>query len=278
MSFSRPVITLTTDFGSLDPYVGLVKAVILRINPLATVIDITNDVQPLNILQASFLLGNSHQFFPPGTIHMVVVDPGVGSSRRPVILETPQGWFAGPDNGVLSYVLIEGGVKLGEAPVDKVELPQGWHGYHLNNPDYWLHPISSTFHGRDIFAPTVAHISLGVDPSQMGQEVSSLSCLQIPQPTWTKNLILGRIVHVDRFGNLITDISSDNLNGLSRLRIHVGGNIIQELSTSYLSGDWLLAIIGSYETLEIAVKNGSAAESLGYGIGDLVYATKPGGD
>ncbi|MFB3091662.1 MAG: S-adenosyl-l-methionine hydroxide adenosyltransferase family protein [Dehalococcoidia bacterium] len=273
MSPSRPVITLTTDFGSTDPYVGVMKGVVLGINPEASLVDITHQIEPQNILQGAFLLGKGYHFFPPHTIHLVVVDPGVGSSRRPIILETPGGRFVGPDNGVLSYVLTDGGAQPLMGKADQVGLPREWRAYHLTNPDYWLHPLSSTFHGRDLFAPVAGHLSLGVSPQEMGEEVDSLTCLPVDAPTWEDDRLRGRVVHVDRFGNLITDLPSSLLDEAPQLKVDVGGSRIRGLSASYAQGEGLLALIGSYDTLEVALKNGSAAAELGAHIGDAVLVT-----
>ena len=273
MSPSRPVITLTTDFGSIDPYVGVMKGVVLGINPEASLVDITHQIEPQNILQGAFLLGKGYHFFPPHAIHLVVVDPGVGSSRRPIILETPRGRFIGPDNGVLSYVLTDGGAQPLMGKADQVELPTEWRAYHLTNPRYWLHPLSSTFHGRDLFAPVAGHLSLGVSPQELGEEVDSLTCLPIDAATWEDDRLRGRVVHIDRFGNLITDLPSSLLDEAPQLKVDVGGSRIRGLSANYAQGDGLLALIGSYDTLEIALKNGSAAAKLGVHIGDAVLVT-----
>ena len=273
MSPSRPVITLTTDFGSIDPYVGVMKGVVLGINPEASLVDITHQIEPQNILQGAFLLGKGYHFFPPHAIHLVVVDPGVGSSRRPIILETPRGRFIGPDNGVLSYVLTDGGAQPLMGKADQVGLPAEWRAYHLTNPGYWLHPLSSTFHGRDLFAPVAGHLSLGVLPQEMGEEVDSLTCLPVDAPTWEDDRLRGRVVHIDRFGNLITDLPSSLLDEAPQLKVDVGGSRIRGLSANYAQGDGLLALIGSYDTLEVALKNSSAAAKLGAHIGDAVLVT-----
>ena len=278
MSSPKPVITLTTDFGIQDPYVGLMKGVVLGINPDAKIIDLTHGVTPQNVLQGSFLLHHSRRYFPTDAIHVAVVDPGVGTNRRAVLLETPQGRFLAPDNGLLSHVLLRG---LGRpsAKGGPVELPQGWRAYHLTNPAYWLHPLSRTFHGRDLFAPVAAHLSNGVPPSELGDEVGSLHCLPMSTLHWRGDILRGRIVHVDRFGNLVTDIPADLLtvdaspSGPRRgvphgrpfslnVQIEVGVAVIEGLSDSYAEADGLLAIVGSFDTLEIALKNGNAASKL----------------
>ena len=278
MPSPKAVITLTTDFGLQDPYVGLMKGVILGINPDVEIVDLTHGIQPQNVLQGSFLLHHSRRYFTKDAIHVAVVDPGVGTNRRAVLLETPRGRFLAPDNGLLSHVLLHG---LGQ-PSTKgglVELPVDWRAFHLTNPAYWLQPISHTFHGRDLFAPVAAHLSKGVPPSELGDEVATLHCLPMSTPHWRGDVLRGRVVHVDRFGNLVTDIPatllksdatlSDPRRGVpcgrpSRpdLQIEAGGATIEGISDSYAEADGLLAIVGSFDTLEIALKNGNAASQL----------------
>ena len=286
MPSPKPVITLATDFGVQDPYVGLMKGVILSINPDAEIVDVTHGITPQNVLQGSFLLHHSRRYFPKDAIHVAVVDPGVGTNRRAVLLETPLARFLAPDNGLLTHVLLHG---LGR-PSTKggpVEVPVGWRAYHLTNPAYWLQPLSHTFHGRDLFAPVAAHLSNGVPPSELGDEVGSLNCLSLSTPRWTDDVLRGRVVHVDRFGNLVTDIPADLLTvddapsdpgrGVPRgrppplnVQIEVGGAVIEGLSDSYAEANGLLAIIGSFDTLEIALKNGSAASKLSLGPADPI--------
>ena len=264
MLSSQPVITLTTDFGLQDPYVGLMKGVILRINPNAKIVEVTHGVTPQNILQGSFLLQHSIHYFPKDAIHVAVVDPGVGTNRRAVLLETPEGRFLAPDNGLLTHVLLDG---LGQPSTEGslVEPPAGWRAYHLTNTDYWLQPLSHTFHGRDLFAPVAAHLSTGVASSELGDEIDSLHCFAMTTPSWLNDVIHGRVVHVDRFGNLVTDIPAALLTTHDSVWIEVGDTAVNGLSSSYAEADGLLAIVGSFDTLEIALKNGNAAAKLGLG-------------
>jgi S-adenosylmethionine hydrolase len=190
------------------------------------------------------------------------------------MLDTPKGRFVGPDNGVLSYVLTDGGAQPLMGKADQVGLPTEWRAYHLTNPRYWLHPLSSTFHGRDLFAPVSGHLSLGVSPQELGEEVDSLTCLLIDAATWEDDRLRGRVVHIDRFGNLITDLPSSLLDEAPQLKVDVGGSRIRGLSASYAQGDGLLALIGSYDTLEVALKNGSAAAKLGAHMGDAVLVRR----
>lgn len=266
MLSSQPVITLTTDFGLQDPYVGLMKGVILRINPNAAIVDVTHGVTPQDILQGSFLLHHSIRYFPNNAIHVGVVDPGVGTNRRAALMETPEGCFLAPDNGLLTHVLLSG-LGLSSTGGGPVGLPDGWRAFHLTNADYWLQPLSHTFHGRDIFAPVAAHLSAGTAPSDLGYEVDSLHCLPMSAPQWGNSVLHGQVVHVDRFGNLVTDISAALLTTVDYLAIDVGDTRIEGLSSSYAEADGLLAIIGSFDTLEIALKNGNAAFKLSRGTG-----------
>ena len=266
-----PLITLTTDFGTSDPYAGAMKGVILSINPGATIVDISHDVQPQAILQGAFIIGASHGFFPPGTVHVVVVDPGVGTSRYPLLLVTPRASYLAPDNGVLRWVIREGFSREPEVQEgSQVALPEEYKAYRLTSSEFWRHPVSSTFHGRDIFAPVAAHFSLGVLPKQLGQEIDRVAWLPHQEPQRDGDTLEGQVVHVDRFGNLITDIPASLLPLGNPVTIEVSGHQITGLSNSYAEGNWLLAIVGSYDTLEVSVKNGSASQSLAAGVGDSV--------
>ncbi len=247
------VITLTTDFGTADPYVGIMKGVILRINPQVIIVDLCHEIAPQNIAQATFLLKTAFRFFPPQTIHVVVVDPGVGGKRRAIILRTGEAYFIAPDNGVLSGVLEES---------------TDYQAFSISNPKFWLHPVSSTFHGRDIFAPVAAHLSRGVPLEQFGEPASDLVTLPLPRPEVKGDLIVGQVIHIDHFGNLITNIEEELLKG--ELSLEIQGHRIGKLSPCYEAGEELLALIGSTGNLEIAVKNGSAAERLKARIGTPV--------
>lgn len=285
------LLTLTTDFGTADPYVGVMKGVILGINPRASIIDISHDISPQSILQASFIIGGSHPFFPEGTVHVVVVDPGVGTSRDPLLLVTPRASFVAPDNGVLSHVIRQGfafNEGMGESgpspghteracpePAERVALPNEYLAYRLTNAEYWLHPVSSTFHGRDIFAPVAAHLSSGAPPHLLGRQVDQIRCLAVSEPSWDDNSLVGRVAHIDRFGNLISDIPAALLPGDGAMTIEVKGHRIQGLASSYAEGGWLLAVVGSYGTLEVSVKNGNAALALDAKVGDLVSFIAP---
>lgn len=266
-----PLITLTTDFGAADPYVGVMKGVILGISPAASLVDISHDIQPQSILEGAFIIGGSHKYFPEGTVHVVVVDPGVGTSRKALLLSTPHAYFVAPDNGVLSHVLAQG---FPEDPDviggNQVLLPPDYKAYRLNNEEFWLHPVSSTFHGRDIFAPVVAHLTKGVPVHDLGEETDRVAWLATQGPYWEGTILHGRVVHVDRFGNLITNIAKGLLPSVSLPTIEVKGHRVVGLSSSYEEGGPILAVIGSYDTLEVAARNGNASQVLQAQIGDPI--------
>ena len=280
---SRPIV-LTTDFGLDDPYVGVMKGVILGINPRATLVDLTHNIQPQNVPQAAFVLGSSYRFFPAAAIHVAVVDPGVGTARRAVLLITPRGWFVAPDNGVLSYVLRDfmdqSPDQTPEQPPNQattVGLPAALRAFELTESRYWLHPVSRTFHGRDVFAPVAAHLSQGVAPEEMGAPVHGLVWLLAPQPVRHRDHIDGQVVNVDHFGNLVTNIPADALADTEHLVISIRGRRISGLSDTFndrVKGPPpdLVALVGSNGLLEVAVPNGSAASLLDTGIGEPVSA------
>ena len=269
------MITLTTDFGTRDPYVAEMKAVVLRINPKAAFVDVSHHIAPQNVLEGAFVLGSAYRYFPPDAIHVAVVDPGVGTSRRAILLVTPDGRFVGPDNGLLTYAVrnsvgYESAIRGKDfAEPVSVPLPEGCAAYELSNPDIRLSPLSDTFHGRDLFAPAAARLSLGLPPEEVGPLLDSVTCLCIPHPQARESAIAGCIVHVDGYGNLITTIDGSLLRGRS-VDVVVKGRRIRGISRSYQEGPELLAIVGSRDSLEIAVRNGSAARELGAGVGDEV--------
>ena len=271
---AHPPIVLTTDFGLSDPYAGIMKGVVLSINPDAILIDITHQIQPQNIRQGSFVLAASHRFFPESSIHVAVVDPGVGTDRRAVLLVTPTARFLAPDNGLLSGVL---GDYLDTPPLnaERVNLPSSLTAYHLTNSEYWLHPVSNTFHGRDIFAPVAARLSLGVPPADLGRPIQDLAWLPTPKPTQDGNYLLGEVIYADHYGNLITNIPVGELAGATNIMVEVKGRKIRGLSQTFQSPEnnneeGLLALGGSLGFLEIAVQNGSAALVLNAGPGERV--------
>ena len=266
------IVTITTDFGTADGYAAAMKGVILGINPMATLIDISHGIQAQNISQAAFVLSTAYRYFPEGTVHLVVVDPGVGTARRAVILRTPLADFVAPDNGVLSYVLWDAGQPdSGQATPENcsrlIELPPGLEAVAITRPEFWRRPVSATFHGRDIFAPVAARLSLGVPPSDFGEAISRLTVL--PRPGTYRDAVgklVGHILHVDNFGNLITSVRSDDLPAnRGAISIEVGGRYIRGLSETYEERDGLLALVGSSGYLEIALRDGNAGARLGVG-------------
>jgi len=268
------IITLTTDLGLTDAYVAAMKGVMLSINPEVKLIDICHTIKPQNIPQAAFVLGMAHRFFPEKTIHVVVVDPGVGTERRAIILRTPLADFVAPDNGVLSYVLQQSSTK----PVEnndnlrQVELGPGMEAVAITKPRFWRSPVSPTFHGRDIFAPVAARLSLGVPPIDFGEAITSVTMLSLPHPHQAPDgSLVGHILHIDSFGNLITNIKGADLPKTKRtITIEVGNHHISGLSHTYAEGSGLLALIGSSGYLEVSLKGGSACAFLNAEAGNEV--------
>lgn len=273
------IITLTTDFGADDAYVAVMKGVMLSVNPEANIIDITHFIEPQNIPQAAFILDYTVRYFPRRTIHVAIVDPGVGSERRGIILKTPSALFVAPDNGILSYV-IDGLSSNEELTVqysedgEVVTLGRGFEVVAITEPRFWREPVSATFHGRDIFAPVAAVLSLDISPYELGEKITSLHVLPIPKPFLDQDSLIGRILHVDHFGNLITNIKSADLPGKDAV-IEAAGQLIQGITRYYAEGEELMAIIGSSGYLEISLKNANAAEFLNTGIGDEIKIIRP---
>jgi S-adenosyl-L-methionine hydrolase (adenosine-forming) len=271
-----PVITLTTDFGDSDGYAGSVKGVILGINPGACIVDISNSVKPRDIFQASFLIKTVYPFFPDGSIHLVIVDPGVGSDRKAIILKTDRFYFVAPDNGVLTYVIADydpGQISINSMDaysLHNIPVPPGMEAFEITNPRYWREKVSSTFHGRDIFGPVAAHLARGAALSELGRELRTLVVFNRPTIVRGKSgKLVGWIIYVDTFGNLITNISKQELPG-DVFSVKIAGKKIGGLSDHYSQNEGLVALIGSSGQLEIALRNGSAAEKLKVGFGEKV--------
>ncbi len=265
------VITLTSDFGLDDGYVAQMKGAILTVNPQATLVDVAHTVEPQNVAQAAYLIGTVHRHFPRGSVHLVVVDPGVGSQRQAAILATPGAAFVAPDNGCLSQVLED----TGAGPIDgdgRRTPGTGSAAFAITNESYFQKPVSATFHGRDIFSPVAAHLSLGRRPDEFGPPLATLQALPPDSPHRTDDgRLVGRIVHVDAFGNLISNIAADKLpaDGQS-LSIEIAGHTIHGLHRTYSDASGTLALVGSSGHLEIAVNNGNASEVLGATVGSAV--------
>lgn len=244
------IITLTTDFGPGE-YVAAMKGVILTINPQALIVDISHQVEPQDILGGAFVLAAATPHFPPNTIHVAVVDPGVGTGRRTLLVETPQARFLAPDNGLLGLAL-EG---------------KQCRAWELTQPRYWRQAVSATFHGRDIFAPAAAHLSLGVSPQEMGRPVTEMvKALLPPVEMSAGEVVRGQVVYVDRFGNLITNLRREHLPP-GEVMVEVAGRTMRGLSTHYQTGAGLVAFMGSSGYLEIAAPNSSSARLLRVGRG-----------
>ncbi|MBX7237121.1 MAG: SAM-dependent chlorinase/fluorinase [Caldilineales bacterium] len=250
-----PLITLTTDFGLDDGYAGAMKGVILGILPWAQIVDISHAIAPQAILDAGYVLATAAPYFPRGTVHVVVVDPGVGTERRPLAVFTDRAVYIGPDNGVFSRV-------YGDENV------QGIH--QLANPAYRLPQISNTFHGRDLFAPAAAHIAAGIPPHSLGPEVDDPVRLAIPQPQrLADGSLLGEVIYVDRFGNLITNVPVAWLEGRAEWRFEIGGVGIDGFHNTYGRVEVNQAVVlgGSEGLIEVAVRNNHAGAVLGLGTG-----------
>ena len=260
---SLPVITLLTDFGTVDYFVGAVKGAILSVNPQAVITDITHEIPPQDIDAGAFTLMAAYQTFPPGTIHVAVVDPGVGSARRPIIVKTEKHFFVGPDNGLFTYIY------------DREPEPQT---FHITAVKYFRHPTSSTFHGRDIFAPVAAELSMGTKPERFGPLIKDVVRVRSSlKPVVQKDgRIQGRIIHIDRFGNCITNITQELFDRGTDSTLSIKRKTIRSFNTSYNDGptDEVFAIWGSAGFLEISVKNGSAARLLKADAGDGVVLTQ----
>jgi S-adenosylmethionine hydrolase len=329
-----PIITMTTDFGQYDGYVGTMKGVIHTLLPNAKVVDISHEITAHQINEGAFIVYRSYRYFPASAVHIAVVDPGVGSSRRPIVLVTRHGTFVGPDNGIFTYVLraeltarqapeagtdVESAQQAGEEdelrelstdpawaggmwgvapnwegdePVGKGRRTQRFRSaggsndlpraYHLDNPNYWLPGVSNTFHGRDIFAPVAAHLASGAQADRIGSPIPLESLVRLPigaprvQKSGSIVTVVGQIVHVDRFGNIITNLPerllAPILAGKPQPTVEVAGHVIKGLARAYtdVREGQPVALIGSEHLLEIAVRSSNAAHRMKVRTGDPV--------
>ena len=265
------IITLTTDFGLEDEYAGVMKGVILARAPAATIVDLSHAIEGQNILQAALLIKSAYRFFPVKTIHVLVVDPGVGSNRRLIMAQVENHLFLAPDNGVLGLLL-------------ESEHFQAVH--EIDCPQYYLEPLSSTFHGRDILAPVAAHLAGGLEPAAVGPAIErrKLKILRLaPAKIDSKqSVITGEVTGWDHFGNLWTNIKADTLDSLfrnekNRVRVTVKGVTITGILDAFArkAPGEILAIVGSRGVLEIAVNRGNAARLLAAAIGEEVKVELP---
>jgi len=259
-------ITLLSDFGLKDPYVAEMKAVILSICPGARIVDISHSVEKFNVRMGAFVLTAAARHFPKGTIHVAVVDPSVGTRRRAILVETEYASYFGPDNGLLMLAAQGEGIR---------------HVYSITNPKLMLSKVSSTFHGRDVFAPAAAHLANGTPPSHFGSEIIDYEVPHFAAPLVKARKVMGEILHIDDFGNIVTNITGSELK---RGRIRRGRKLsIQLKNRSFLAalGDaygeaahkGAVALIGSHDFLEIAVNQGNAAKTFGARIGDCVVVS-----
>ena len=263
----KPIVCLFTDFGVRDAYVAQMKGAILSVDAGLTIVDLNHEVPAFNVRQAAYLLEASSRYLPAGSIVVTVVDPGVGTERRPVLCGTRSGrWFVGPDNGVLTHVLASQG--LCEA-------------YELTETVYFRSPVSATFHGRDMFGPVAAHLACGVSPSKFGSRVETLNTLPFNSARVVGDFVAGEIVHVDHYGNIVTNVTPDLLSGLQ-----VGRDLAFAIAGRRWTAPFcatygtqpagsLITLVSSGGTLEIACTEGSAAARVKAGAGDAIIFEHP---
>ena len=255
------IITLTTDFGIRSGFAGVMKGAIYNIAPQVKIVDISHAIAAQDIHEGAYTLARAVPFFPQGTIHIYVVDPGVGTQRRPLTARLGEYYFVGPDNGLLTPLIED--AEQNKQPVEF---------FHLDNPTYWLPKISRTFHGRDIFAPVAAHLANGVALSKLGTPFDDPVRLELTRPEKTDRGWIAHITVIDTFGNLTTDLPASALQGRTDVLFRLRGAQVDGIAESYghnRSGD-LVAVVDSEEYMEIAVVNGSAALKLGAKVGDAV--------
>jgi len=255
----RPVITLTTDFGIDDPFVGIMKGVILNICPKAEIVDLTHSIEPQNLFQAAQALKESVSYFPPNTIHLAVIDPGVGGSRKGLAIKTDKYFFIGPDNGIFSPFL------------------EKFQAVELTNQEVFLKPVSATFHGRDIFSPVAAWIANGKPFEKLGKVLEKPTTLVFSEPQINNRLLKGEIIYRDHFGNLTTNISKDHLSkcfgdNLESIKVYLKDETKIPLVAHYELGakNSLSALINSWDKIEIFCNKGNAFEAFNISVGDQI--------
>ena len=262
---SSPIITLTTDYGTSDHLAGVLKGVILRILPNATVVDINHHVAPFDVLDGALTIGTAYGFFPPRTVYVVVVDPGVGTARRPIIASAEQQYFVAPDNGVLSMVY---------------DRDPGAIVRHVTAEHHFLSPVSNTFHGRDVFAPVAAWLAKTFQTEAFGEEITDFVRFVLPRPKPAGTALKGVVLRVDAFGNLMTNFTAEDLPAAAvesgKIKLQVGGKAVERLAQNFAEGasGAPVAILGSSGYLEIAVNKGNAARVLGVNRGAEVTIEK----
>ncbi len=262
---SSKIVSLTTDFGLKDPYVAEIKAVILTICPNAAIVDVTHGVEKFNVRTGAFMLASAAPYFPKGTVHLAVVDPGVGTQRRPIIVETEQSYFVGPDNGLLILAAEAQGIKQMRV---------------IESRRLMLPHVSNVFHGRDIFGPVAAHLSNSVSLEEFGPQITDVVKPEFTRLIRNRDSLTGEVLHVDDFGNIITNIHGKEIPAFR-------GNLVQvefpshpprqmKVSTTYADTkpQEPLALIGSHQYLEIALNQGNAAREFSVGAGDKIILTR----
>ncbi len=252
------MITLTSDFGLKDPYVAEMKGVILTINSNAIIIDITHDIEKFNIGMAAFTLASAASYFPNGTVHLAVVDPGVGTERRAIIVQTKHGFLVGPDNGILMLVAQSQGIE---------------HIYELLNSNLMLPKTSNTFHGRDIFAPAAAYIDKGTKLTEFGREIKDPVLPSFPSIKRSNNVLIGEVLHIDGFGNIITNIKEKDIIGSQIINLELNEVSLKlKFCKSYAEAERRepIVLVGSLDFLEIAINQGNAAKKFGAKVGDKI--------
>jgi S-adenosyl-L-methionine hydrolase (adenosine-forming) len=260
-NLARPIITLTTDYGTNDHLVGVLKGVILTINPEVNIVDITHSVLAHDILDGALTISQAYKYFPSKTIHVVVVDPGVGTTRRPILVAGDTHYFVAPDNGVLSAIY------------DQSESLYVWN---VLSEHYFRQPVSNTFHGRDIFAPVAAWLSKSWATASFGEEITDFVRFAIPKPKTAGNTVKGIVLRTDNFGNLITNLRAEDVPALvapdAKFTIRVGNATVKKIIPTFAQGTAAepFAIIGSSGYIEICVNKGNAAKTIGAGRGGEV--------
>jgi S-adenosylmethionine hydrolase len=262
---SNPIITLTTDYGIGGHLVGVLKGVILKINPDVTIVDITHEVTPYDLLDGALAVASAYGYFPPRTIHVVIVDPGVGTERRPLLVSGQNQYFIAPDNGVLSGVF---------------EKEQNFLVRHLTSEHYFLQPVSKTFHGRDVFAPVAAWLSKHWQPASMGEEIKDFKRFALPKPKEADGGLKGVVLKVDSFGNLMTNFRAEDLpaeaSEKGEVKLQLGTHAVTRFVPTFASGNAgeAVAFVGSSGYVEIGVNEGNASKALGIGRGAPVLLGK----
>lgn len=257
-------IVLMTDFGTKDGNVGVMKGVISGIYPEASIIDLSHGISPQNILEAALILTRTYRYFPEGSVFIIVVDPGVGTQRRPLAARIGNYYFILPDNGILSPLLTNA-----KQTHQSVEL------IHLDRPEFWLENVSFVFHGRDIFAPAGAHLASGIKLSNLGTPIQDPVMMEMPTPSETSEGLIAQVIHIDTFGNISTNVQKPHLQGHSRLLVTVRGIQIAGLYQTFgdLPAGELMALLGSTDYLILSEVNGNAARRIGALVGDPVSVT-----